>query len=141
MAGPGRWRWVFWMMLPFCGIGLVSIQLFVRIQRPEATFKEMLGRVDWIGGFVFIGSATSFLIAISWGGTSYAWTSWRTLVPLIVGVLGLIATMFYERLGAGDKAFLRHSLFHVSSAHFIYFGAFTQGLVVSIKPPAHAFQD
>ncbi|KIW63956.1 hypothetical protein PV04_08917 [Phialophora macrospora] len=128
-AHPNRWRWVFYIMLPFCGTGLVSIPLFIRIRRPEATLKQMLSRVDWIGGFLFISSATGFLIAISWGGTSYPWHHWRTLVPLILGVLGLIATMVYERYGA-KEAFLRHSLFHVKSAHGIYIGTFVQGLVL-----------
>ncbi|ETI21001.1 hypothetical protein G647_07344 [Cladophialophora carrionii CBS 160.54] len=129
LAHPHQWRWVFYIMLPFCGIGLVCIPLFIRIRRPEATVKQMLSRVDWIGGFLFIASATGFLVAISWGGTSYPWNHWRTLVPLILGILGLIATMIYERFGA-KEAFLRHSLFHVKSAHGIYIGAFVQGLVL-----------
>ena len=133
VASPGRWRWVFWLMLPFCGMGLVCIWAFVsQIQRPEATVRDMMSRVDWVGGILFIGSATSFLVAVSWGGTTYAWDSWTTLVPLVVGIVGLVVTMAYERLIAGDRAFLRHSLFHVWSAHSVYFGAFTQGLVVSI---------
>ncbi|OAP64783.1 hypothetical protein AYL99_00755 [Fonsecaea erecta] len=129
-ASPTRWRWVFYLMLPFCGVGLVFVPLFVRLRRPEATLKEMLGRVDWIGGVLFISSATSFLIAISWGGTIYAWNHWRTLVPLLIGLAGLVATMIWERFGAKETAFLRHSLFHVWSAHAIYFGAFAQGLIL-----------
>ncbi|KIW34204.1 hypothetical protein, variant [Cladophialophora immunda] len=129
-ASPTRWRWVFYLMLPFCGVGLIFVPLFVRLRRPEATLKEMLGRVDWIGGVLFISSATSFLIAISWGGTTYAWNHWRTLVPLLVGLAGLVATMIWERFGAKETAFLRHSLFHVWSAHAIYFGAFAQGLIL-----------
>ncbi|OAG41495.1 hypothetical protein AYO21_04197 [Fonsecaea monophora] len=129
-ASPTRWRWVFYLMLPFCAVGLVFVPLFVRLRRPEATLREMLGRVDWIGGVLFISSATSFLIAISWGGTTYAWSHWRTLVPLLVGLAGLVATMVWERFGAKETAFLRHSLFHVWSAHAIYFGAFAQGLIL-----------
>ncbi len=117
-------------MLPFCALGMVLVPVFIRISRPEATFKQMLGMVDWIGGVLFISSATGFLIAISWGGTSYAWNHWRTLVPLILGGFGLVATMIYERFGASNP-FLRHSLFHVKSAHGVYIGAFVQGLVVS----------
>ncbi|KIW97950.1 uncharacterized protein Z519_01534 [Cladophialophora bantiana CBS 173.52] len=129
-ASPTRWRWVFYLMLPFCGVGLIFVPLFVRLRRPQATLREMLGRVDWIGGVLFISSATSFLVAISWGGTTYAWNHWRTLVPLLVGLAGLVATMIWERYGAKETAFLRHSLFHVWSSHAIYFGAFAQGLIL-----------
>ena len=139
LSHPNTWRWVFYMMLPFCGIGIVAVPLTIRIARPEATLKQMLGRIDWLGGFLFISSATGFLIAISWGGTSYAWDSWRTLVPLILCLFGLVGTMVYERYGAKEP-FLRHALFHVKSAHGVYFGAFIQGLVVSLIPNPISYQ-
>jgi MFS family permease len=131
LAGNDRWRWIFYMMLPFCGFGLVCVPWLVRLKRPDATLHEMLRKIDWLGGFIFICSSTSFLIAVCWGGTTYAWDHWRTLVPLIVGGVGLIATAFYERLVAGGNAFLRHSLFYVYSAHIVYFATFVHGLTVS----------
>lgn len=133
-ATPSGWRWVFYVMLPFCAIGLICVPLFVRLRPRESTWKEMVGRVDWLGGFLFISSATGFLIAVSWGGTQYPWSHWRTLVPLMVGISGIVATMIWERYGASNP-FLRHSLFSTWSAPIVYAGAFAQGLLVS-----HAYQ-
>ncbi|KAJ0364466.1 hypothetical protein COL26b_012494 [Colletotrichum chrysophilum] len=47
----------------------------------------MLGRMDWLGNTLFIGSATLFLVAVSWGGLRYSWSSAGTLVPLSLGAM------------------------------------------------------
>lgn len=88
-------------------------------------------RVDWVGGFLFISSATGLLIAISWGGTQEPWSSFRTIVPLAFGALGLVGTVFWECFGAREP-FLRHSLFRHRSAFAVYAGSFFQGLLVSV---------
>lgn len=85
--------------------------------------------VDWIGGFLFVSSTCSFLIGLTWGGSQYPWSSWRTLVPLIVGFGGIIATVMWERYGA-SRPFLRLELFNSASALAAYTGAVLQGLLV-----------
>ncbi|EHY59287.1 MFS transporter L2 [Exophiala dermatitidis] len=131
LATPSLWRCVFYLMFPFAGIGLVFVPLFVRLKprKAAATWKEMFNRIDWLGGFLFISSATSFLIAVSWGGVQEPWGSWRTIVPLTIGGLGLIATMLWERFGALHP-FLRHSLFERPSAVAVYACSFAQGLLL-----------
>ncbi|KAJ4546978.1 hypothetical protein HRR77_004518 [Exophiala dermatitidis] len=131
LATPSPWRCVFYLMFPFAGIGLVFVPLFVRLKprKAAATWKEMFNRIDWLGGFLFISSATSFLIAVSWGGVQEPWGSWRTIVPLTIGGLGLIATMLWERFGALHP-FLRHSLFERPSAVAVYACSFAQGLLL-----------
>ena len=68
----------------------------LRLALKQTKLAEQLRRVDWIGSILFIGSTTSFLIPITWGGVSYAWDSWRTLVPLIIGIIGLIVFVVFE---------------------------------------------
>lgn len=132
-AQPDLWRWVFYIMFPFSAIALVFIPLFVRLKPREATVRQMIVRIDWLGGFLFISSATSFLVALSWGGTQFSWTSGRTLAPLILGISGLVGTTVWERYGAREP-FLRHSIFYCPSAFAVYAGTFAQGLLVSQHP-------
>ena len=113
---------------------MVFIPLFVRLKPRHATIKEMVNRIDWVGGVLFIASTTSFLTALSWGGSQYAWASVRTLAPLIMGALGLVATMVWERFGAREP-FLRHSIFYCPSAFAVYAGTFAQGLLVGQPYP------
>lgn len=39
---------------------------------------------------------TGVLIPLTWGGVMYPWDHWRTLVPLILSGVGLIAFVAYE---------------------------------------------
>lgn len=59
----------------------------------------------------------------------FAWNSVQTLVPLIVGFVGLLVTVAYETFWAKEP-FLRHGLYHNSSSIAAYLGGCIQGLVV-----------
>lgn len=134
LAKPNTWRWVFYLMFPMCGTSLVLIPLFIRLKGRSATLQGMLTRIDWIGGFLFISSTTSFLIGLSWGGSQFSWSSFSTLVPLILGALGVALTLLWERYRAVEP-FLRHTIFHCRSAIIIYVGTFIQGFLVGHKRP------
>ena len=95
-------RWIFWINLPFIGIGLVMTPIFIKLQVLPTSLAQKLARVDWIGSIIFIGSATGLILAISWGGVQYPWSSFHTLVPLILGIAGLVGFYFYEEMVATD---------------------------------------
>ena len=128
-ASDTTWRWIFYLMFFFCGIGFATIPWLLTLKLPEKTFKDKLVQVDWVGGFLFILSSTAFLIAISWGGTQEPWSSFRTVVPLVLGVLGMCATMAWERFRA-RRPFLHKSLFYCLSSFAAYAGAMAQGLLL-----------
>ena len=77
------WRWIFYINFPFCGIGFLTVPLVMRLRANRASVKERIQYyVDWIGGFLFVSSTCSFLIGITWGGSEYPWSSWRTVCYL-----------------------------------------------------------
>ena len=43
-----------------------------------------------------MGSATSALLGLTWGGIQFPWGSAQVLVPLIIGFVGLFAWVIYE---------------------------------------------
>ncbi|KAJ5876224.1 uncharacterized protein N7529_001808 [Penicillium soppii] len=96
LAQSGSWRWIFWINLPIIAVGVVGIGLFLRLSRRSRSFSEKLRLFDYTGSFLFIASITAFLIPVTWGGVQYAWSSWHTIVPLILGAAGLIAFVIYE---------------------------------------------
>jgi hypothetical protein len=55
-----------------------------------------MGRVDWAGNALFIASISSVLIALSWAGVVYPWSSYCVIIPLVVGMGGLVGFMFFE---------------------------------------------
>ena len=127
------WRWVFYIMFPFCGLGLVCIPWIVSLRPKTSTIGEKLGRVDWLGNLFLTISATLFLVAICWGGAQYRWDSAATLVPLCVGAVGLIWTLVYEYFIA-SKPFLHLGLFRNIGSVAAYICGVFQGLVVSNPP-------
>ncbi|SMR54784.1 unnamed protein product [Zymoseptoria tritici ST99CH_3D1] len=123
------WRWLFYINLPFCAVGLAIIPFVLRYKRPESTFEEKLSKIDWIGSFAFIFGMTTFLVGLSWGGSQYPWSSAATLVPLILGLATVFCTGLYERFLA-KQTFLRLALFNTWSAISIYFLTILQALVL-----------
>jgi MFS family permease len=58
------WTWIFWINLPFIGIGTAMIILFLKLNYKTSSFVAKLKRVDWIGSIVFVGATTGFLIPV-----------------------------------------------------------------------------
>lgn len=124
------WRWIFWINLPFCGLGLILIPIFLKLDSTAIPpLRESLVNVDYVGSFLFVASLTSFLIPITWGGTMYAWDSWHTLVPLLLGVAGLIGFCLYERFVA-RQPLIPLVIFHNTTMSVSYAGCFLHGVIL-----------
>ena len=63
----------------------------------ESKIAAKIKRIDWIGNTIFVASVVAVLIALSWGGTVYAWSTFRIIVPLVLGFVGFGIFLFYER--------------------------------------------
>jgi MFS family permease len=134
-------RWVFYLNFPFCAIGLVIIPLVVRIQnKNKLSFRENIFRVDWFGGALFIGSTTSFLMALTWGGVEFPWSSFHTLTPLVIGLVGIFTTLAWEQWAA-KKPLIRLFVINSRSAVGAHLGAMIQGLVVSLMNHSNILED
>ncbi|KAH8756098.1 major facilitator superfamily transporter [Diaporthe sp. PMI_573] len=129
IAQKTTWRWIFYIMFPFCAAGLILIVNLLTLKAPRATLHQKLESIDWVGGLLFIPSGTSFLIAVSWGGVQFSWSSSRTLVPLCLGIFGFAATFFYESKFP-KRPFLQRSLFQSTSPRITYLCGTIQGFVI-----------
>ncbi|KAH8102918.1 Mfs1.2 [Cristinia sonorae] len=96
LSTNGHWRWFFYLNLPICGIAIVLAILFLRLPTPPGTFKEKLGRMDWRGNLLCIGSTSAVVVGLTWGGVTHPWTSYKVLAPLILGGVGLVLFFLYE---------------------------------------------
>ncbi|KAM0799122.1 major facilitator superfamily domain-containing protein [Usnea florida] len=123
------WRWIFWINLPFVGAAFILVPLTLILAFKVSSLSEKLKRVDWIGSVLFIGSTTSFLIPITWGGVSYAWDSWRVLAPLIIGIVGLAIFVVFEEYVAKEPL-IRLDVFKNRTAAASYFETTLHGMVL-----------
>ncbi|KUI71857.1 putative MFS-type transporter YusP [Cytospora mali] len=96
LAQHASWRWVFYINLPICAVALVVLFIFLRTRYNKDTVGNSLKRVDLGGNALLVASVVAVLIALTWGGTEYPWSSFRTLVPLILGLAGVGAFLWIE---------------------------------------------
>ncbi|KAF2266039.1 MFS general substrate transporter [Lojkania enalia] len=123
------WRWVFWINLPFLGIGSIMITLFLKLNYQTSSYLDKLRRVDWVGMVLFLGSSTGFLIPITWGGIQYPWDNWRTLVPLLVSSAGLVAFVIHQEYFAPEPL-IRTSVFKNTTAAVTYLETLLHGIIL-----------
>ncbi|KAJ6151301.1 hypothetical protein N7470_007895 [Penicillium chermesinum] len=98
------WRYVAAFAGAWNGFGLLATVLFYfpppRANSLGLTRREIIGRVDYVGGFLSITGLVVFLAGLQWGGYQYPWSSAHVLAPLIIGFFLLIAFGFWEVYGA-----------------------------------------
>ena len=122
-------RWLFWINIPFSVIGLVMVPAFIRLNLVPGSLAQKLRRVDWLGNVIFIAAATSCLIPITWGGVQYPWKSWHTLVPLLIGIAGLVGFTVYE-IFVATEPMVRLGIIRSYNMAYSLFATFVFGLAV-----------
>lgn len=142
-AHPKTWRWIFYINFPICAISLVAVP---SLYRPEGSsgmtttttttkgsFLSKWRRFDFVGCGLFLGSTTSFLIGVTWGGVQYDWDSVQVLVPICLGLAGIVLTIVWEKLGT-ENSFLRIWIFDDFRTTAAYLCGMLQGLIVRTAP-------
>ena len=91
------WRWVFYLNVPIGGAAMFTLIAFLRVKSDNTgNYKMRLKQIDWLGNVVFVLSMVSVLIALSWAGSQYPWSSFRVIVPLVMGFAGFGIFVVYE---------------------------------------------
>ncbi|KAH6660659.1 putative efflux pump [Truncatella angustata] len=98
------WRWCFFINLPIGAITLVVIFFFFpdpKTDKPkDESFLERAKHFDPIGTLVFMPAIICLLLALQWGGTTYAWNSGRIIALFVLfGVLIILFLFIQYRQG------------------------------------------
>ena len=124
------WRWCFYINLPIGGVCAGVLLLVLRLpprETEEVSLREKLSNMDFIGLIFLIPAIISLLLALQWGGTTYAWNNSR-IIGLFVG-FGLLTTCFIiVQLRRGDYATIPPRLMKrrtviAASQYGMWFGA------------------
>lgn len=97
------WRWCFIISIPISVTASVFLVLFVRkdlVKGKHSIWREPLAglrSLDLVGTALFVASICLLILAVTWGGAAYKWSSAAVLVPLVIGALCLIAFPVWER--------------------------------------------
>lgn len=90
------WRWLGWVNLPLLGVDVLLAAVGLRLKAIDEPLHCRFARIDWIGFVVFSLGTTASVLPLSWAANLYPWSSWKTIVPLVIGIIVLIAFGFYE---------------------------------------------
>ncbi|KAI1328160.1 putative multidrug resistance protein fnx1 [Xylariaceae sp. FL0255] len=91
------WRWIFYLNLPLSGVTLAMVIVSLGALPKGSTISlSSIKRVDFAGNALLVTSITSILLALTWGGDEFPWSSFRTIVPLVLGLLGLPLFLLFE---------------------------------------------
>ncbi|OAA61081.1 Major Facilitator Superfamily protein [Niveomyces insectorum RCEF 264] len=97
LVAHSSWRWCFYITLPVGGLSLAMLVLFLHVNYDQSTaLATKLGNLDWLGNALFVAATSSVLVALSWAGSVYPWSSYRVLVPLVLGLAGLAGFLVLE---------------------------------------------
>jgi hypothetical protein len=108
------------------------VPIFLKLKRTPGSMFEKLKRVDWTGSVLFVGATTCFLIPLTWGGVQYAWDSWRTVFPLVLGAIAILGFCFYEKFLPREPIFRLHLLRDYNMAFSLVAGVINAAVVYGL---------
>jgi EmrB/QacA subfamily drug resistance transporter len=85
------WRWLFWLNLPFCLLGVVLVLASTAEQRDETAAR----RID-VAGVLTVGLGLAAIVIALVEGKVWGWTSPGTLAVFALGLGLLVAFWFIE---------------------------------------------
>jgi hypothetical protein len=93
------WRWCFFINLPIGAVTLLVIAIFFpdpQVKRESESWSKRFRRFDPLGNLVFMPAIICLLLVMQWGGTTYAWNSWRVILLFCLFGILLIAFLFVQ---------------------------------------------
>ncbi|KAI1138457.1 major facilitator superfamily domain-containing protein [Hypoxylon sp. FL0543] len=125
------WRWLGWLNLPVLGVSLPLIIVFLRTKAvdPDVPKRTKLQRMDWVGMTVSVVGILALVLPVSWAGSLYPISSWRSILPLVLGIVILAVFLWYESRPEYPIVPLR--LFTNRTASMTLGGAFVHGVLLS----------
>ncbi|GLB03768.1 hypothetical protein AtubIFM57258_009013 [Aspergillus tubingensis] len=126
-----NWRYCFVVPIPIAVLSHIMIFALLRNDLVEGTmFRKgsrwssilpALATIDLGGSVLFIFGVGLIILATTWGGATYPWSSPQVLAPLIIGAICFIAFFVYEYLLEPGKLFARIFPKHVAMVPYSLF--------------------
>ncbi|KAM0326211.1 hypothetical protein ACHAQA_006808 [Verticillium albo-atrum] len=121
------WRWCFYINLPIGAITVAVIVLFFPDpprNAPAVGWYDRLKSLDPLGNLIFMPAIICLLLAMQWGGHTYAWDSGR-IVALLMLATFLLLVFLYLQIHQQDNATVPPRIFKkrtIWSASLFTFG-------------------
>jgi hypothetical protein len=98
--------------------------------RRTTSLREIFLECDFIGVILLAGSLACIVMALTWGGAPYRWSSALIVGLLVGGCVGLVVFGLYEWKGRRTNAVLDHRLFHSANFPILCFICLIDGMLL-----------
>ena len=96
LTDTATWRWIFYINVP---VGIVALIVLAFVMpKPEHGQQH---RVDWWGAAALATGLVPLLLALNWGGSTYAWGS-TTIIGLLVAAAVALSAFVFRELRASE---------------------------------------
>ncbi|CAI7619037.1 unnamed protein product [Penicillium glandicola] len=126
------WRWCFYINLPIGAVTALVIAFFFPAPNhhvKETTWVERIRRFDPLGTALFLPAIVCLLLALQWGGTTYAWNNWRIIVLFCVFAVLILLFLFVQYIQQDNatvppRIFFRRTIWSAALYSFCLGSAF-----------------
>jgi EmrB/QacA subfamily drug resistance transporter len=119
-----NWRWIFYINVP---LGILAIVICYRVMR-LIPFKRRDHTIDWLGALLLVAGVSCLLLALSWGGSTYAWGSGVIIGLFVAGTV--LAVLFLVQESRVPEPILPLRLFRRPTFALANAAGFVLGLVM-----------
>ncbi|KAJ4422985.1 hypothetical protein N0V82_002379 [Gnomoniopsis sp. IMI 355080] len=119
------WRWCFYINLPLGAVTAILVTVLLHIQHIKPVLgspAQFIKRLDPIGTIIFVPSIVCLLLALQWGGLTYAWSSGRIIACLVVFALTFIGFWVLQFFLGQNATVPKHIITNRSIAAASFFG-------------------
>lgn len=96
------WRWCFYINLPIGAVTIFIITLILKANpppnpSPARTVKDRVNQLDPFGTLAFLPSIVCLILALQWGGTTYAWNNGRIIALFVLFGVLMVAFVLVQK--------------------------------------------
>jgi MFS family permease len=123
-----HWSWIFWFNLPLSALAF----LFTHNVLQQLPRHDRRHKLDALGAVLMVGAAIALMLALSWGGRRYAWTS-PQILGLVVASIALWAA-FAWRVTTAEEPLIPLSVLRDGATRVgTVVALFAVGLVIALS--------
>ncbi|KAK6066039.1 major facilitator superfamily transporter [Seiridium cupressi] len=109
LTDAASWRWCFYINLPIGALAAFTILVTFKTPKAakvvDATLKEKLLHMDFLGTVLIMGASLALLLALQYGGVTHAWNS-SVVISLLVGFVVMVLALISIEIWQGERAML-----------------------------------
>ncbi|CAH2351255.1 azole resistance protein 1 [[Candida] railenensis] len=132
------WRWCFYINLPIGGVAIVFLLFGFNPPTPVGNLRSKLAKIDYLGTFLVVAGTTLVLLAMTFGGSDFAWRSAAVICCFVLGGLLLVSFIIWNFRFSPNPIILKElvtipqifTVFITSSFNFAFFMALITYLAI-----------